>query len=109
MPGVLFGREFIGLAQRMDIEIETVTVEKNWDLNKWDIGVHYSVASHHGAYARKDYPRFNASRQGWIEVLEGMGYQYDMVAADMKTGFMDEHCKLHASGSLDGLFGIERF
>lgn len=32
-----------------------------------------------------------------------------MVVADMQTGIMDEHCKLHASGSLDGLFGIERF
>lgn len=117
------------------------------------IAVHYSVASHHGTYARKDYPRFNAARQGWLEVLEDAGYQYDMIAtqqiesdelacrkfkvlilpysialspaettailrfaqnggtvvADMQTGIMDEHCKLHASGSLDGLFGIERF
>lgn len=43
MPGILFGREFIELAQRMDIEFETVAVEKNWDLNKWGIGEHYHI------------------------------------------------------------------
>lgn len=43
LPSVMYGREMIELAQRMDVEFETVTVDKMWDLNKWGLGDYYDI------------------------------------------------------------------
>ncbi len=44
------------------------------------IAIHYSMPSVHGSYAIRDEERFKDNRQGWINILEDMGYQYDFVA-----------------------------
>lgn len=41
VPSVSFGRDIVELIQRMDIEFETVTIDRNWDLNKWGLGDFY--------------------------------------------------------------------
>lgn len=43
VPGIRFGREIIELVQRMDIEYETVTIDRDWDLNKWGIGEYMNL------------------------------------------------------------------
>lgn len=43
VPSISFGREIIELVQRMDIDFETVTIDKNWDLNKWGIADYYHI------------------------------------------------------------------
>jgi len=45
------------------------------------IAVHYSMASIHGSFIMDDKTRFEANRQGWIHLLEDLGYQYDFVAS----------------------------
>ena len=39
VPSVRDGRIVVELAQRMDLNYTTVTIDKNWDINKWSIGV----------------------------------------------------------------------
>ncbi|MFW5985818.1 MAG: hypothetical protein ACOCQH_00510, partial [Halanaerobiales bacterium] len=41
VPSVKFGREIVELIQRMDIDPETVTIDRDWDLNKWGLGDYY--------------------------------------------------------------------
>jgi len=43
VPNIGFGREVIELAQRFDIEYETVTIDRNWDTNKWGLGDFYDL------------------------------------------------------------------
>ncbi|MDR6551721.1 beta-galactosidase trimerization domain-containing protein [Paenibacillus qinlingensis] len=43
LPSVLHGREMIELVQRIDVDFETVTVDKMWDLNKWGLGDYYDI------------------------------------------------------------------
>lgn len=45
------------------------------------IAVHYSMASIHGSYILNDAARFQSNRQGWVDILEDMGYQYNFVAS----------------------------
>jgi hypothetical protein len=44
------------------------------------IGIHYSMASIHGTRIKEDNTRFESNRQGWIDVLEDLGCQYNFVA-----------------------------
>jgi hypothetical protein len=44
------------------------------------IAVHYSMPSIHGSYIVGDNVRFERNREGWINALEDMGYQYNFVA-----------------------------
>jgi hypothetical protein len=46
------------------------------------IAIHYSMPSVCGSYIRGDEPRFVSNRQGWINLLEDLGYQYDFVAGE---------------------------
>lgn len=41
VPSVRYGREIVELIQRMDIEYETVTIDRFWDLNRWGFGDFY--------------------------------------------------------------------
>ena len=41
VPNIVFGREVIELAQRFDIDYETVSIDRNWDVNKWGLGDFY--------------------------------------------------------------------
>lgn len=41
VPSVKYGREIVECIQRMDIEYETVTIDRAWDLNKWGLGDYY--------------------------------------------------------------------
>ena len=41
VPNIRFGREIVELAQRTDILFDAVTIDRNWDLNKWGIGDFY--------------------------------------------------------------------
>ena len=43
VPNITFGREVIELAQRFDVEYETVTIDRNWDTNKWGLGDFYDL------------------------------------------------------------------
>ena len=43
IPNIPFGREVIEMAQRFDIDYETVTIDRNWDTNKWGLGEHYDL------------------------------------------------------------------
>lgn len=44
------------------------------------IAIHYSMTSIHGSYIRMDEDRFKNDRQGWLDLLEDLGYQYSFVA-----------------------------
>lgn len=44
------------------------------------IALHYSMASVRGTAILGDKARFESNRQGWIDMLEDLGYQYDFVA-----------------------------
>ncbi|TJY44122.1 hypothetical protein E5161_01615 [Cohnella pontilimi] len=44
------------------------------------IAVHYSMPSIHGSRIKEDTTRFESNRQGWIDVLEDLGFQYNFVA-----------------------------
>jgi hypothetical protein len=50
VPSVRYGREMVELAQRMDLDIETVTIDKAWDLNKWGIGDYYDLRASVGNF-----------------------------------------------------------
>lgn len=41
VPSVRYGREIVELIQRMDIDYETVTIDRCWDLNRWGFGDFY--------------------------------------------------------------------
>jgi hypothetical protein len=43
VPGVRYGREIVELIQRTDLNFETVTYDRAWDLNKWGIGDFYDI------------------------------------------------------------------
>lgn len=43
VPGIRFGREIVELLQRADIAYETVTIDRDWDLNKWGLGDFYHM------------------------------------------------------------------
>ncbi|WP_127579419.1 beta-galactosidase trimerization domain-containing protein [Paenibacillus koleovorans] len=60
------------------------------------IAVHYSIPSIHGAHLQGDTPRFESNRQGWIDLLEDLGCQYNFVATQqIEAGFLlDSGCKL---------------
>ncbi|HZK71580.1 MAG TPA: beta-galactosidase trimerization domain-containing protein, partial [Clostridia bacterium] len=117
------------------------------------VAVYYSMNSIHGSYMREKLDKYDENRQGWINVLEDLGYQYNFVSShqvekgelngskyrllilpysislspkevkeisrfvssggfiigDFQTGIMDEHCSVYDKGSLDDIFGIERF
>ncbi len=45
------------------------------------IAIHYSMHSIHGTHIHNDAPRFETNRQGWIDILEDLGYQYNFVAS----------------------------
>lgn len=51
VPSVKFGREFMELAQRMDVSWTAVTVDGAWDLNKWGIGDFYGARGDAGDFA----------------------------------------------------------
>nr|MDD6335262.1 beta-galactosidase [bacterium] len=54
------------------------------------IAVHYSMPSIHGSYLRDDEHRFNENREGWIHLLEDMGYQYNFLATQqIEAGALD--------------------
>ncbi|QHW34779.1 hypothetical protein GZH47_30935 [Paenibacillus rhizovicinus] len=44
------------------------------------IALHYSMASVRGTAIIGDKTRFESNRQGWIDMLEDLGYQYDFIA-----------------------------
>lgn len=60
------------------------------------IAVHYSMASIHGAHVLNDTTRFEKNRQGWIDILEDLGYQYQFVASQQIAAgeLMDQGYKL---------------
>jgi len=41
VPNVQSGRDVIEIAQRFDVEFESVIVDRNWDNNKWGLGDFY--------------------------------------------------------------------
>lgn len=41
VPSIHFGREIIELVQRMELDYETVTIDRSWDSNKWGLGDYY--------------------------------------------------------------------
>jgi hypothetical protein len=43
VPSVYFGREIVELIQRTDMDYETVTIDRAWDLNKWGLGDFYDL------------------------------------------------------------------
>jgi hypothetical protein len=45
------------------------------------IAIHYSMHAIHGTRALGDHTRFEANRQGWLDLLEDLGYQYQFVAS----------------------------
>jgi hypothetical protein len=48
VPTIRYGREFSELAQRMSLDLRTVTIDRNWDVNKWGFGDFYHLrASQH--------------------------------------------------------------
>jgi len=42
-PNVPHAREVIELAQRFEIDYETVLIDRNWDTNKWGLGDFYDL------------------------------------------------------------------
>lgn len=44
------------------------------------IALHYSMRSVHGAYARGNEQKFANNREGWVNLLEDCGYQYNFIA-----------------------------
>ncbi|MCL2527267.1 MAG: beta-galactosidase [Defluviitaleaceae bacterium] len=44
------------------------------------IAMHYSMRSVHGAYAHDKESVFSANREGWVNLLEDCGYQYNFIA-----------------------------
>jgi len=44
------------------------------------VAVHYSMRSVHASYARGNEKKFTANREGWVNLLEDCGYQYDFIA-----------------------------
>ena len=41
VPGIPYGRDVIEIAQRFDVDFESVIVDRNWDNNKWGLGDFY--------------------------------------------------------------------
>ena len=41
VPNIRQGREISEMMQRFDLDLSTVTVDREWDLNKWGIGDYY--------------------------------------------------------------------
>ena len=44
------------------------------------IAIHYSYPSIHASYAVSKFHRFNANRQGWLNILQNLGYQQTFVS-----------------------------
>ena len=44
------------------------------------LAVHYSMRSVHGSYAKGNEKTFTGNREGWVNVLEDCGYQYNFIA-----------------------------
>ncbi len=44
------------------------------------IAVHYSYPSIHAAYGREKMERFNQARQGWLNILQDMGFQQSFLS-----------------------------
>jgi len=44
------------------------------------IAVHYSYPSIHAAYGVKNMERFNQARQGWLNILQDLGYQQNFLS-----------------------------
>jgi len=44
------------------------------------IAVHYSYPSVHATFGVGKFPRFNAAREGWLHVLQDLGYQQSFVS-----------------------------
>ena len=44
------------------------------------VAMHYSMRSIHGAYAKGNEYKYANNREGWVNVLEDCGYQYNFVA-----------------------------
>jgi len=51
VPNIGFGREVIEMAQRFDIDYETVTIDRNWDTNKWGLGDFYDKRASQGDFS----------------------------------------------------------
>jgi len=58
------------------------------------IAVHYSMPSIHASYTDDRHVFFEENRQGWLDILEDLGYQYDFVSSQeieagklLKDGF----------------------
>ena len=59
------------------------------------IAVHYSMRSVHGAYARGNEPKFAQNREGWVNLLEDCGYQYNFVSTpQIEDGELKDYCVL---------------
>lgn len=43
VPSVKFGREIVEFIRRTDVQYETVTIDRAWDLNKWGFGDFYDI------------------------------------------------------------------
>ena len=44
------------------------------------VALHYSMRSIHGAYAKGNEEKYANNREGWVNILEDCGYQYNFVA-----------------------------
>jgi hypothetical protein len=60
------------------------------------IAIHYSMPSVHGSYIIGDEQRFKDNREGWINLLEDMGYQYNFIATQQieEGQLVEKGCKL---------------
>lgn len=59
------------------------------------VAVHYSMASVHGTTANGRRMDFERNRQGWLDALEDMGYQYRFVSsAQIEAGELEKGVKL---------------
>ncbi|WP_164821257.1 beta-galactosidase [Paenibacillus koleovorans] len=45
------------------------------------IALHYSMSSVHGSYMKGEHLRFERNRAGWMQLLEDLGYQYQLLAS----------------------------
>jgi hypothetical protein len=63
----------------------------NADRDDLGIAIHYSMPSIHGINIKGDKARFENNRQGWLDVLEDMGYQYRFVSSQqIEAGYLTE-------------------
>lgn len=55
------------------------------------VAIHYSMSSIHASYIDDRHTSFDENRQGWIDILEDLGYQYDFIATQqIETGELEK-------------------